>query len=80
MLQIKGDVGGRQSRWQFLQQTLCNRQGQFGVNRIVFRFWLLRFDAQAWNFGQENQFVGLKLNGHTGGHFFHRQIKSFAGG
>ena len=79
VLQIEGDVC-RYKRWgQFFQQTFCSSQRQLGVNGIVFRFRLFRVDAQTRNFGQENKFVSLQFNGHAGGHFFHRQIKSFAG-
>jgi len=37
-------------------------------------------DADARNFGQEQQLVGLQFDGHAGGHLFHGEVESFTRG
>ena len=80
MLQIKRRVRRLGRTGQRGQQLLGRCQRQLGVNRVVFAFRLVRFDADARRLGQKDQFVSLQLGGHAGSHFFHGQIKGFAGG
>ena len=78
VLKIKGGIGGLLGLGQLGQQPLGQLQRHLGVDRVVFALGLARLDADARHFGQENQLVGLQLDGHARGHLFHGQIEGFA--
>ena len=80
VLQIKRSVRRVLRVGQLGQQFLGGGQRQFGVNRVVIAGRLCGLDADAGNLGQENQLVGLQLDGHAGGDFFHAQVEGFARG
>ena len=80
VLQVKTGVGGPLRGWQVFEQGLRCSQRQLGVDRVVFASRLVGVNADARHFGQKDQFVGLQLNGHAGGNFFHRQVESLARG
>ena len=78
VLQIKSAVGGQAGGRQRGQQLFGRCQGQLGVDGVVFAGGFVGQHPDAGYFGQKDQLVGLQLNGHAGGHFFHGQVKSFA--
>ena len=79
VLQIKGRVAGLLGVGKISQQFFGGSQRQFGVYRVVVTGRLCGIDSDAGNLSQKNQFVGLQLNSHAGGHFFHGQVKGFPG-
>ena len=80
VLQIKGRVAGLLGVGKVGQQFFGGSQRQFGVYGVVFTEGFTGLQPDTGYFGQKNQFVGLQLNGHAGGDFFHGQVKRFAGG
>ena len=63
---------------QLRQQFFGSRKRQFRINGIVFAFGFAGMGADAGDFGQKNQFIGLQFDRHTGRNFFHREVEGFA--
>jgi hypothetical protein len=62
------------------QQAARGVQRQLGIDGVVLVGRAGGVHAHAGHFGQEQQLVGLELDRHAGGHFFHAEVEGLARG